>query len=245
MKNKSIYEPYIPARLNKFFNKHIKVINLIFNILQKYKPNIIDCFSYSVKNPPPHPLYKYTDKLYLGCIFYVIYYGSTYEKRIVTQFLFLVGYASTWESFIGPIPGKQLNKRHHEYIRYGLYSDFYNSCLKTYLKKNDVKYLSIDSSIINNKGCNELKKHLPINKNRKGVKINAIVDDIGSPLIYSINESTIHDSKIGYKDIQKLSTNKIINNILKKVKGAANKYRLVDIYFRSLRDKLSEDIHIY
>ena len=106
--------------------------------MKQYKPTIIDFYSYSLKNPPPHPLYKYTDKLYLACILYVIFYGST------------------WESFIGPISGKLLNKRHHEYIKYDLYSKFFEISLKKYLKTHDVKYLSIDSTIIYNKNCIEL-----------------------------------------------------------------------------------------
>ena len=49
MKSKNlIYEPFIPIRLKKFFDKHNNVINLIFNILKKYKPNIIDSYSYSI-----------------------------------------------------------------------------------------------------------------------------------------------------------------------------------------------------
>ena len=100
--NEPIYKPYKNPRLKKFFRDHKKAINLIFNTLKTYKPNICDSFYYSIKNPPQHSKYKYTlsllslqgngfaDKLYLGCIFYIILYGST------------------WESFIGPIPGKQL-----------------------------------------------------------------------------------------------------------------------------------------
>lgn len=53
---------------------------------------------------------------------------------------------------------------------------------KNILKKNDIKYLNVDASIINNNGCTELKKHLPINKNREGVKISVIVYDNGSSL---------------------------------------------------------------
>ena len=50
-KENSIYEPYIHPRLKKFFNEHIDIINIIFNILKKYKPKIVDSFSYSIKNP--------------------------------------------------------------------------------------------------------------------------------------------------------------------------------------------------
>jgi len=39
------------------------------------------------------------------------------------------------------------------------------------------------------------------------------VDDNGSPLISSINESTEHESEIGYLDIQKLAKNKTLMDI--------------------------------
>ena len=161
-KENSIYEPYIHPRLKKNFNEHIDIINIFFNILKKYKPKIVDSFSYTIKNPPPHPNYKYIEKLYLGCILYVIKYGST------------------WESFLGPIPGKQFNKRHNEYLIYDLYSNFFKESLEEYLKDYIMKYLSIDSTIINNKNCVEINKHHPCNKNRKGIKLSVIVDDIGT-----------------------------------------------------------------
>lgn len=74
--NKSIYKPYINPRLKKFFNDHDNTINLIFNTLKLYKPNIVNSYYFSKDNPPSHPRYKYTDKLYLACIFYIILYGS-------------------------------------------------------------------------------------------------------------------------------------------------------------------------
>ena len=218
----SIYEPYIPPRLKKFFNEHENIINKIFNILKNYKKNIIDSFYYSIENPPIHPNYKYTDKLYLGCILFIIKHGST------------------WESFLGPISGKQLNKRHHEYLKYNLYSEFYESILEEYLKNHDVKYLSIDSTIINNKNCTELVKHHPCNKNRKGIKISTIVDDIGSPLNTFIMESTNHDTKIAQNNINELINSKIINNTLKRTKGYP--YLLGDSGYDSndIREKLKK-----
>lgn len=203
-----IYEPYIPPRLKKFFNKHIKIIDNIFALLKHFKPTIVNSFKYSIKNPPPNPNYKYTEKLYLGCIFFVIKYGST------------------WESFIGPIPGKQLNKRHNEYLKYDLYSKFFNQSLKKYLTTHDIKYLSMDASILNNKNCNEFTKHLPYNKNRKGAKISIISDDIGSPLNCFITESTTHDCKIGEENINDLASNEIIKDAIKKTNGYA--YLLAD-----------------
>ena len=38
--NEPIYKPYKNPRLKKFFRDHKKAINLIFNTLKTYKPNI-------------------------------------------------------------------------------------------------------------------------------------------------------------------------------------------------------------
>ena len=85
-----IFRPYIHPKLRKFFDKNDEVISVMFSVLKEIKPNIVDAYSYSTKNKPPHIKYKYTDKLYLGCI------------------LFIIKYNIGWESFLGPIPGKYL-----------------------------------------------------------------------------------------------------------------------------------------
>ena len=61
---------------------------------------------------------------------------------------------------------------------------------------------------------------------------------MGSPLIYSIVESTVHDSNIGLQDIHKLTKNKIIKNSLKDTKGYP--YLLADSGYDSnkIREKL-------
>jgi len=117
--NPYIIEP-ISKRLNAFFIKYDAVITNLFKLLKTVKPHIINSYYYSLENPPPHPKYKYTDKLYIGCIFYILMYGTT------------------WESFLGPIPGKQLNKRHNEYLKVKLYSRFFNKSLQKYLEYRDM-----------------------------------------------------------------------------------------------------------
>ena len=101
------FQPYINPRFKKFLNKYDKIISLLFDILKSYKPKIIDSYFYSIEHPPPHPLYKYTDKLFLACIIYISLY------------------CPTWESFLGPIPGDQVNKRHLLYCSYDLYAYFF------------------------------------------------------------------------------------------------------------------------
>jgi hypothetical protein len=102
----NIFTPNINVRFKKFLEEYDKIISLLFNILKTYKPKIIDSYTYSIEQPPPHPLYKYTDKLYLACI------------------LFIILYCPTWESFLGPIAGDQVNKRHLQYLNYDFYSNF-------------------------------------------------------------------------------------------------------------------------
>jgi len=201
MSTNEYFIPHISDRLNVFFIKYDTVITNLLQILKASKYDVVDAYYYSKDNPPPHPRYKYTDKLYVGCIFYILKYGST------------------WESFIGPIPGKQLNKRHNDYLKVDLYSRFFNESLQKYLEHHELKYLSIDSTTINNKYCIEIKKHHPLNKNRKGIKISAIVDDIGSPLTHTIAESTKHDSIIAIDNINDISKSKIIKKELDKTDG--------------------------
>jgi len=81
------------------------------------------------------------------------------------------------------------------------------------------QYLSIDSTTINNKNCIELEKHLPVNKNRKGVKISAIVDDHGAPLTFTVVESTIHDSVIAIDNINDMAKSPIIKKAFEKTQG--------------------------
>jgi hypothetical protein len=80
LKNNYIFKPYISPRLKKFFDDHKNAIDMIFETLKIYKPNIVDAYYYSINNPPPHPRYKYPEKLYLGCIFYIILHGSTWVR---------------------------------------------------------------------------------------------------------------------------------------------------------------------
>ena len=204
VKKSKIFEPDINPRLMKFFKEHKKSISLFFSVLQTIKPNIPDSYTYSDINPPPHPRYKYTDKLYIGCIFYI------------------TKYSSSWEAFIGPIPGKQIHKRHMEYLKNDIYSKFFNKSLTKYLNatkkahKNNVKYISVDSTITNNKLCKELDKHNPCNKNRKGAKVSAIVDSNGSVLASSIADSSRHDSQFVEENLKQLKENKLLMNAIRR-----------------------------
>lgn len=224
VKKNTIFKPDIPKALMKFFDKYDNVISKMFSIVKTIKPNIVDSYYYSKENPPVNPKYKYTEKLYIGCIFWIIKYGSI------------------WDSFIGPIPGKQLNKRHHEYLLHDVYDTFFNKSLQKYLRTHKLKYLSLDATVINNKYNIETVKHIPINKNRRGLKESTIVDDKGSPLTKPIlYDSAKHDSAIAIENIDELLNNKLITDALKKTDG--HTYFLADSAYdsKNIRDELISD----
>jgi transposase len=186
------YQINFCKKFSKFLIENEKIINALFDILKMKKKNITDCYFYTKENPPPHPKYKYPDKLYLACIIYIIKYHIT------------------WDSFMEPIPGKQINKRHHTYLRYDIYRKFFEKSLNSYLEENKITKLSIDSTIVNNKNCAEITKNLPLNKNRKGLKVSVVIDNNGIPISSVITESHIHDSKIAEKNLTQISNNKKI-----------------------------------
>lgn len=209
VKKYTIFKPHISKTLMNFFNKYDYVISEMFKIIKNIKSDIVDAYYYSEENMPSNPKYKYTEKLYIGCIFYILKYGST------------------WTSFIGPIPGKQLNKRHQEYLLHDIYATFFKKCLKKYLQTRNIKYLSLDATILNNKYNTETTKHLPINKNRRGIKESVIVDDEGSPLTLPIlSDSTTHDNVLAIKNIDEFLDDALIDDAIENTKG--NPYLLAD-----------------
>lgn len=201
-KNK-YFIPHIPPRLQLFFDENDTQIAEIFGIIKKYKPHIFNTYAFSDNYPPINKRYNFTEKLYIGCILYITKHGSN------------------WESFIGPINGKLCNERHHQYLSYDVYKKYHKKVIDIYLKKNPttMKYLSTDTTIINNKSCSELHNHLPYNKNRKGAKISTIVDSKGTPLILSIGESTRHDINFAIDNVSELAKNDILCNTLNNISG--------------------------
>ena len=142
---------------------------------------IFQILKYSSKYPPPSKIYKYTDKLFIGCILYVTLNNSSRT------------------SFIGPIPGKQVHKKFKEYCRKGLFKALLKTTVKEYLctdAMEKTQIISIDSTTIFNKNCNEIESRNPYYKNKKCVKITAIVDANGTSLTYPLVKGINHDSKL-------------------------------------------------
>jgi hypothetical protein len=167
------------------FTRDYKInIDALFNIVKSIKDTdryeLIDSYEFTINNPPPNPRYKYTDKLYVACI------------------LFILMKQATWTNFNGPIPGKQVHKRHMEYLD------------NARPKAN--KYLSADSTTISNQYCFEVSKHNPRNKNRKGVNISTVINDENVPIILSCHESTYHDVNSLTDDLSNIKNNPTLMN---------------------------------
>ena len=198
VEKRKYFRPKYSKRFKRFLQDNTEVISKIFSIVKTFKPNIFNTYRYSSVNPPLNPLYKYTEKLYIGCIIYVMKYSST------------------WESFIGPIGGKQVHKRHMEYLNNNVYKIFFDESLNEYLKtctikhKNTTKNFQIDATIGNNKLCEDAIKNNPYNKNRKGIKTSLVTDSLGAIFDVLGADSAVHDSKLAKKNIKNITNNKII-----------------------------------
>jgi hypothetical protein len=194
-----IIPQFTPSFL-KFLDHHCVLINEIFKIILTFKPNIPNIFRYSNKYPPINANAKYPDKLYIACIIDVILNHRS------------------WRSYTGIIDGKQLNKRFNMYNEHNVFKKLFIKTRNEYIFSDTSKlaYLSIDSSTINNKQCTSLKTRLPINKNRKAVKVSAIVDTIGMPLEILITDCGKHDSKLLIPTFNKFIKSNPFNRIIKK-----------------------------
>jgi len=105
----------------------------------------------------------------------------------------------SWRKYMGKINGRVLNNKHNEFVKLGVYNELYKVNLKKYLRKSKkkfLKYLSIDSSFIENRnGINNLGRNVYY-KNKKGRKISLIVDSKGIPINVCISAGNKHDCTI-------------------------------------------------
>ena len=98
----------------------------------------------------------------------------------------------------------------------------YTSVITNYIKntnKNNFKYLSIDSQFIINKQMfkNKVGRNVQY-KSKYGLRVSAIVDTIGIPIVNSINKGSEHDSKFLIQMLEKLFSIGIDTNKFKEKK---------------------------
>ena len=165
---------YTDVKISKdfsiFLHKNDAIIMAAFNILKKFIPNIRNTYKYSKRHPPEHHRRIYSHKLFIGCIL-----------NIILSQVF-------WKSFVAPIPGPQVNKVHHQYVKYGIYQILLDGVIKKYGKSYDLSTISIDTSFCSNKKNYELEAHNPHYKNKKGVKIVIACDGSLIPTLVGIKE---------------------------------------------------------
>jgi hypothetical protein len=102
-------------------------------------------------------------------------------------------------------------------IKHGISSKIIDELLLKYKAYIDTNIISIDSTFIPNKCMNKkTNKHISINafyKSKYGVKLTAIVNEIGIPLHISIDGGSEHDVKIASRML--ISTNiNIVNKLM-------------------------------
>jgi len=187
-------EVFINRHFSNFLNKHENIILNIFDTLKTFKNDIPNTYKYSYKYPPKRNNFKYTDKLYIGCILYI-----TLNNR-------------SWLSFIGPIEGKQVHKRFREYCKYNLFEDTFNTTIDKYLNGNSFNLLLTDTTNIYNKQSVEVTNKNPYHKNKRSIKVSAITDGYGIPLNINVYDGNMHDSKCIIKDIDDITKNNTIND---------------------------------
>lgn len=102
-------------------------------------------------------------------------------KKIIFKKFFFLSNCVFQNRYSGCINGKNLNNKHNFYVKLVIYRKTYIYILNSYLKNdkyNKLKFLSIDSTFINNK-----------------IKISTIVDINGIPLSLLLIKGSINDSK--------------------------------------------------
>jgi len=120
------------------------------------------------------------------------------------------------------ITGKYLNEKVNFWNKFKIFDKMYTSIITEYIKntnKNNFKYLSIDSQFIINKQMfkNKVGRNVQY-KSKNGLRISAIVDIHGIPIINSINRGNEHDSKFLISMMQKLFSMGIDTLIFKEKK---------------------------
>ncbi len=123
-------------------------------------------------------------------------------KQIITYIMYYLYEARNWRSL-----GSNYSGFYKYFCKLKPYFELtYIDLLKKYIKNTNgrtLKIISVDTTFINNKyGTNCIGRN-KFNKNKNSTKLFSAVDINGIPIINSLHEGNIHDSKIFSSDIQK------------------------------------------
>jgi len=125
-----------------------------------------------------------------------------------------------------------IRKKYNKWVNLGIFTKANNIILNQYNKYNTYNSLFIDSTnIINFSGSLDFGYNIK-NKNKKSIKISALIDHNKIPHLIDISKGSIHDAKI----MESIITNKLNNN-KKLLNLVADKgYIKNEQYIKTLKD---------
>lgn len=131
---------------------------------------------------------------------HVKYETMDYVKGIIS----VIMNSTSWRQYDGLIDGRVLNNKHNEWCKLGVYDALYEAVKEEYLESNECnsKCRSIDSSFVPNKNGTESLGRCKPYKNKRGVKVTAIVDSVGVPLFLHISPGNMNDCRIAREIIE-------------------------------------------
>ena len=209
---------------------HAKYKNLFKNIFRRYQKKYI----IYVKNKPE------IDVPYLMCLL-IDKLKPIKNKKFALNVKFkeidfvngitdIINNGWYWTRYRGKINGKYLNKRHNQYIDWGVYECLYRVILLTYYsskKFTKLKYQSIDSTIIKNLYGTDIYGKCTQYKNKNCTKISTIVDAYRVPfniVAFPSEKGNKHDSKIAEIQLLTASETNLIDIESDRVKNN-NRYK--------------------
>jgi hypothetical protein len=108
------------------------------------------------------------------------------------------------------ITGKYLNEKVNYWIELNIFNEIYLDLIEIYklsVHPSVFKYLSVDTLFVPNRFCSRKDSGRCVYyKSKFGLKINFIVDILGTPINISIAKGNENDSTIAIKEIHKIAT---------------------------------------
>ncbi len=161
-------------------------------VIKKYKEILIKI----IKNNDVHKIgrkNKFDISFYLDYIFRILFYGEC------------------WNTFYcDKCDRSTIRKKFYKWRNMGIFNEAHNQLFKLYNTNKTLKYLYIDSSIIQNMNCSDKKINFHYKmKTKKSIKLSIICDNNYTINSHVISNPKIHDSKL---------TKQLTNNIKCKLK---------------------------
>ena len=148
-------------------------------IIKKYKEILINIIKY-IDVYKIGRRNKFNISFYLNYIFRILFYGEH------------------WNTFYCiDCDRSTIRKKFYKWRNMGIFIEAYKQLFKLYNSNKTIKYLYIDSAIIQNMNCSDNKIHFHYKmKTKKSIKLSIICDNNYTVNSYVITNPKIHDSKL-------------------------------------------------